>query len=142
MQTLCSTLTVIGVVWLYAPEALDEVPTVDKNRCRQNVFSRNRNAPGLGASLDMLGRLTARGVDTLNIVTPENGVNAHLQPSLPPASTVFSTRSELAHTLFYLDPPYWQTESYGAPFGIEEYEQMADIIGSIKGKRSSVSKIT
>ncbi|WIX31259.1 DNA adenine methylase [Salinicola sp. JS01] len=43
-------------------------------------------------------------------------------------------RYDRAHTLFYLDPPYWQTEGYGVPFGIEEYEQMADILGKLKGK--------
>jgi|GEM_PF-4269257 len=39
----------------------------------------------------------------------------------------YSERYARSHTLFYLDPPYWQAEGYGVPFGIEEYEQMADI---------------
>ena len=38
------------------------------------------------------------------------------------------------HTLFYCDPPYWQTEGYGVPFGFEQYEQMAEVLGQIKGK--------
>ncbi len=38
------------------------------------------------------------------------------------------------HTLFYLDPPYWQTEGYGVPFGLEQYQQMADLMRSIKGQ--------
>jgi DNA adenine methylase len=33
-----------------------------------------------------------------------------------------------------MDPPYWQTEGYGVPFEFEQYEQMAEIISSIKGK--------
>ena len=37
-------------------------------------------------------------------------------------------------TLFYLDPPYWDTEGYGLEFGIEQYEEMADLARSIKGK--------
>lgn len=37
-------------------------------------------------------------------------------------------------TLFYLDPPYWKTEGYGVPFGIEQYDRMAQILRSIKGK--------
>lgn len=37
-------------------------------------------------------------------------------------------------TLFYLDPPYWQTEGYGVPFPIEQYQVMADLMRTIKGK--------
>jgi DNA adenine methylase len=43
-------------------------------------------------------------------------------------------RYDRPHTLFYLDPPYWQTEGYGVDFGIEQYERMADLMGRIKGK--------
>lgn len=38
-----------------------------------------------------------------------------------------------AHTLFYLDPPYWNTEGYGVEFGLEQYHQMADLAKSVKG---------
>ncbi len=38
------------------------------------------------------------------------------------------------HTVFYLDPPYWQTVGYGVSFPIEEYQAMADLMRSIKGK--------
>lgn len=44
------------------------------------------------------------------------------------------TRYDREHTLFYLDPPYWQTEGYGVPFEFEQYQQMAELIGNIKGK--------
>jgi DNA adenine methylase len=37
-------------------------------------------------------------------------------------------------TLFYCDPPYWQTEGYGVDFGWEQYEQLAALAGSIQGK--------
>jgi DNA adenine methylase len=37
-------------------------------------------------------------------------------------------------TLFYLDPPYWGTAGYGAGFEFEEYEKMAQLMGSMKGK--------
>ncbi|EPO8089434.1 DNA adenine methylase [Pseudomonas aeruginosa] len=43
-------------------------------------------------------------------------------------------RYDRPHTLFYCDPPYWQTEGYGVPFGFEQYEEMAELIGKIKGK--------
>ena len=36
-------------------------------------------------------------------------------------------------TLFYLDPPYWQTAGYGVEFPWEEYEDMADAMASAKG---------
>lgn len=38
------------------------------------------------------------------------------------------------HTLFYMDPPYWQTEGYGVPFGMEEYEALSGILRGVKGK--------
>lgn len=43
-------------------------------------------------------------------------------------------RYDRAHTLFYLDPPYWETEGYGVPFAWAEYEMMADLMRGIKGK--------
>ncbi|WP_156970794.1 DNA adenine methylase [Andreprevotia chitinilytica] len=38
------------------------------------------------------------------------------------------------HTLFYLDPPYWETEGYGVDFPFENYLAMADFMRSCKGK--------
>lgn len=38
------------------------------------------------------------------------------------------------YTLFYLDPPYWQTQGYGGSFGFEEYEAMAEVVSRIQGK--------
>ena len=38
------------------------------------------------------------------------------------------------HTLFYADPPYWQTEGYGVPFPFEEYQALAKVMRSCKGK--------
>ncbi|MHB1333377.1 MAG: DNA adenine methylase [Sulfuriferula sp.] len=43
-------------------------------------------------------------------------------------------RYDRAHTFFYMDPPYWQTEGYGVPFGWEQYQEMADIMRQLKGK--------
>ncbi len=43
-------------------------------------------------------------------------------------------RYDRPHTLFYLDPPYWQTEGYGVDFGFEQYVKMAELAQSIKGK--------
>ena len=43
-------------------------------------------------------------------------------------------RYDRAHTFFYMDPPYWQTEGYGVPFEFTEYEQMAEAMRTCKGK--------
>jgi DNA adenine methylase len=43
-------------------------------------------------------------------------------------------RYDAAHTLFFLDPPYWQTEGYVDDFGFEQYEQMADLMAGLKGR--------
>ncbi|WP_426800971.1 DNA adenine methylase [Xanthomonas campestris] len=44
------------------------------------------------------------------------------------------TRYDRPGTLFYLDPPYWQTEGYGAEFAFSEYQRMADLMRAIRGK--------
>lgn len=38
------------------------------------------------------------------------------------------------HTLFYCDPPYWQTEGYGVEFGFANYVRMAELARTIEGK--------
>lgn len=43
-------------------------------------------------------------------------------------------RYDRAHTLFYLDPPYWNTAGYGVEFGLEPYVAMADAMRSMKGR--------
>lgn len=37
-------------------------------------------------------------------------------------------------TLFYLDPPYWQTEGYGVEFPWLEYERLAGTLRGLQGK--------
>lgn len=37
-------------------------------------------------------------------------------------------------TLFFLDPPYWQTQGYGTPFGLDQYEALAEVMGGLQGK--------
>ncbi|HEK0227397.1 TPA: DNA adenine methylase [Pseudomonas aeruginosa] len=43
-------------------------------------------------------------------------------------------RYDREHTLFYMDPPYWETEGYGVPFGFEQYLEMAEMLKRLKGK--------
>lgn len=38
------------------------------------------------------------------------------------------------YTLFYLDPPYWQTEGYGVPFGLDDYRDMAEAVAGLQGR--------
>ena len=43
------------------------------------------------------------------------------------------TKWDRDYTLHFMDPPYWQTEGYGVPFGIEEYEKIAEAMRSMQG---------
>ncbi|WP_337881760.1 DNA adenine methylase [Chromobacterium haemolyticum] len=43
-------------------------------------------------------------------------------------------RYDRAHTFFYCDPPYWQTEGYGVNFGFEQYQELAEFMRRCKGK--------
>lgn len=44
------------------------------------------------------------------------------------------TRYDRPHTLFYCDPPYWDTQGYGVAFGLEQYREMASLARSIRGR--------
>jgi len=43
-------------------------------------------------------------------------------------------RYDRVHTLFFCDPPYWETEGYGVLFEWAQYERLAELMGSIKGQ--------
>lgn len=43
-------------------------------------------------------------------------------------------RYDRPHTFFYADPPYWQLTGYGADFGLEQYQQLAEVMASSQGK--------
>lgn len=43
-------------------------------------------------------------------------------------------RYDRPHTLFYADPPYWQTEGYGVDFAFDQYERMAELMRGLQGK--------
>lgn len=40
---------------------------------------------------------------------------------------------DAADTLFFLDPPYWETEGYGAPFEMEQYQELARQMAGLRG---------
>lgn len=44
------------------------------------------------------------------------------------------TRYDRPTTLLYMDPPYWGTSGYGVDFPLSEYDRMATLAKSIKGK--------
>jgi len=43
-------------------------------------------------------------------------------------------RYDKPETLFFLDPPYWQTEGYGTEFGIEQHQLIAQMMAAMQGK--------
>lgn len=43
-------------------------------------------------------------------------------------------RYDRPDTLFYLDPPYWQTEGYGVDFPWPEYERLAEAMRAMQGR--------
>lgn len=40
---------------------------------------------------------------------------------------------DAADSLFFLDPPYWETEGYGAPFGMDQYQELARQMAGLRG---------
>ena len=43
-------------------------------------------------------------------------------------------RYDRDYTLFYADPPYWETHGYGVKFGLDQYEALADTAKQMKGR--------
>ena len=43
-------------------------------------------------------------------------------------------RYDRPHTLFYLDPPYWQVAGYGMKFDWHHYQRMRDLADEIEGQ--------
>ena len=43
-------------------------------------------------------------------------------------------RYDAPHTLFFLDPPYWQTVGYGLEFGMGQYELLAERMAGLQGR--------
>lgn len=82
---------------------------------------------------------TATTAPTINLCRIEESLSAaHLRLAGTTVENLpwqeIMRRYDRAHSFFYLDPPYWQTEGYGVPFEWEQYEQMAEIMRLAKGK--------
>lgn len=83
--------------------------------------------------------VAANQAPSLNLLRIEEELSqAHLRLSrvtiehLPWAECM--RRYDKPETLFYLDPPYWKVAGYGTEFGIEQYEQLAETMASLKGR--------
>lgn len=78
----------------------------------------------------------AHGINLLRL--EENLSAAHLRLAgvaiecLPWQECV--ARYDRAHTLFFCDPPYWQTEGYGVGFDLSQYEQLAEVMAKAQGR--------
>jgi len=75
----------------------------------------------------------------LNLVRIEEDLSAaHLRLTgvtiehLPWADCLL--RYDRPHTLVYMDPPYWGTAGYGVPFDLPQYDRMAELMRTMKGK--------
>lgn len=93
-----------------------------------------------GGKVDGQNFGTATTAPTINLLRIEENLSAaHLR--LAQGTTVENQswqdcikRYDREHTFFYCDPPYWQVEGYGVPFGFEQYEEMARVMRTCKGK--------
>jgi DNA adenine methylase len=88
------------------------------------------------------------------------GQNFGVSPTVPPRLNLLRMEEELSHahlrlarvlvealpwqqicprydrpgTVFFCDPPYWDTVGYGVPFGLSEYKALARFMRSAAGK--------
>jgi DNA adenine methylase len=74
-----------------------------------------------------------------NLLTLENDlVDAHARLAQTQIEYLdwFDTfkKYDREHTLFYCDPPYWKTEGYGMAFPFDQYEKLATVAKTCKGK--------
>lgn len=82
---------------------------------------------------------SATGPARINLLRLEEELSeAHLRLAhvviehLPWADCI--ARYDRPGTMFFIDPPYWQTEGYGVPFEFDQYEQLAQVMAGLKGK--------
>lgn len=95
------------------------------------AFGAKIESPTFGSSTTSKPRLNLLRIE-------ENLSEAHLRLSQTQIENITWQKCikkyDRKHTLFYCDPPYYKTEGYGVEFGLDQYYEMADIIGSLKGK--------
>ena len=112
--------------------------TDDHDRVQVMGLSAQRLAFGSRVSGQSFGTATT-APKRINLLRLEEDLSAaHLRLSnviveqLPWQRCV--ERYDAPHTLFLLDPPYWETEGYGQAFGIEQYDELVDVMAHLKGR--------
>lgn len=112
-------------------------PLTDIQRAARFFYLQHHAFGGKVAGQNFGTATTAPSVNLLRI--EENLSAAHLR--LAAGTTVENlgwrecmSKYDRAHTFFYLDPPYWQTEGYGVPFDWPEYEALACAMRTARGK--------
>ncbi|WP_283149716.1 DNA adenine methylase [Silvimonas soli] len=126
-----SSRQVFGWVQETRPETLTDIQRAAR------FFYLQQHA--FGGKVDGQSYGTATTAPMINLLRIEENLSqAHLQLSgvnienLPWRDIV--ERYDRPHTLFYLDPPYWETEGYGFDWSFAEYEYMADFMRRCQGK--------
>ncbi len=120
--------------WL---QATPEETLTDVQRAAR-FFYLQKNSFGGKVSGQTFGTATTSG-PRLNLLRLEEDISqAHLRLSQTFIEHLdweaCIAKYDRPHTLFYCDPPYWQTEGYGVEFGIDQYDRMAELARTIKGK--------
>lgn len=115
------------------PETLTDI-----QRAARFYYLQNQSFGGKVAGQSW-GSATTSGAPAINLLRIEENLSAaHLRLSATYIERLdwreCLRRYDRPHTLFYLDPPYWQTEGYGVPFDWQEYEDMAATLKTLQGK--------
>jgi DNA adenine methylase len=117
---------------LTAPETLTEI-----QRAARFFYLQQQGFGGKVSSQTFGTATTSKpGLNLLRIEEQLSAVHLRLHrvfiERLPWAECM--RRYDRAHTLFYMDPPYFGAEGYGVDFGLEQYTQMAELMANMKGK--------
>ncbi len=119
-------------------ERLKHTETLTDIQRAARFYYLQKNAFGGKVEKQTFGTSTT-GKPRLNLLRIEEELSAaHLRLSnvqiehLPWAKCI--KKYDRPHTLFFIDPPYWKTEGYGINFNLDQYEQMNELMHTIKGK--------
>ena len=84
---------------------------------------------------------SATGPGRLNLLNLEEHLQQLYDRLSPPRVTIENLdaldcikRYDRKTTFFYIDPPYYATAGYAVPYGPEDYQNLVEILSSIKGR--------
>lgn len=114
------------------PETLTDIQRASR------FFYLQKMAFGAKVSSQTFG-VSASGPPRLNLLRIEEDLSqAHLRLSRTTIEhldwQICMARYDRPATLFFCDPPYWQTEGYGVDFGFDQYETLATLMRTMQGK--------